>query len=119
LFYAVAKGARVGSPRCRRTRLRMLKPLLYGKNLRTAGRTPIHFVWQASHLRVTTLTGVTAHGVRQFEYLAQRFQKRSGEEVPAESAMKCVVSEGLQFGVLTERAAQRVELGSHRIMHSP
>jgi hypothetical protein len=64
----------------------MLKPLLYGKNLRTAGRTPIHFVWKASHLRVTTLAGVTTHGVRQFEYLPQCLQERSGEEAAAGSA---------------------------------
>jgi hypothetical protein len=61
-------------------------PLLYGKNLRAAGRTPIHLVWKASHLRVTTLAGVTAHGVRQFEDLPQRLQERSGKEAPAGSA---------------------------------
>ena len=86
MFYVVPEAARVVSPRCRRTRLGKLKPLLYGKYLRTAGRTPIHLVWKASHLRVTTLAGVSAHGVREFEYLPQRLQERSGEEAAAGSA---------------------------------
>jgi hypothetical protein len=68
------------------TCLGSLKPLLCGKNLRAAGRTPIRFVWQASHLRVTTLAGVTTHGVRQFDYLTQHLQERSGKEAPTGNA---------------------------------
>jgi hypothetical protein len=83
------------------------------EDLRTAGRTPIHFIWKASHLRVTTLAGVTAHGVREFEYLPQRLQERSGEEAATGSTTETAVPERLQFVDLTEGAAYDVCLGNY------
>jgi hypothetical protein len=49
--------------------------------------TPVPCVWQAFHLRVTTLAGVTAYGIKQVDdNVAQSLQERSGEKVVAGSA---------------------------------
>jgi hypothetical protein len=81
------------------------KPLLGGKSFRAAGGTSVHFVRQATYLRVTALAGVPTNDVGQLGYPEQRLHERPGEDGPARFATDCVVPEGLELVDLAEGAA--------------
>jgi hypothetical protein len=66
---------------------------LGGKDLRAAGRAPVHAVRQLAHLRVPALAGVAADDVGKLHYPLERLQERPAEEAAAGPAAGRVVSE--------------------------
>lgn len=89
-----------------------------GKDFRATGRAPVHAIGEAAHLGVTALAGMTAHGVRQFGYPAERIQERPTDEAPAGLASGGVASEGSELVHLAKGAAEGAGPGACRTFHS-
>ena len=89
-----------------------------GRNdFRAAGRTPVHPVGQAPHLRVPALAGVASGGVGQPGYGRERLQERPAEYASAVFAAGRVASEGLEFVRLAERTGEMVESRGEGVFH--
>ena len=76
------------------------------QDLRAAGRTPVHVVRKAPHLRVPALAGVATDRVWEPGYLAEGLEKHPTEYAPARLTTKRVVAEGAELVDLAEGAGE-------------
>ena len=91
---------------------------LMGRNdFRAAGRTPVHPVREAPHLRVPALAGVASGGVGQPGYRRERLQECHAEYASAVFAAGRVATEGLEFVRLAERTGEGAMPGGEGVFH--
>ena len=94
-----------------------LERRLGGKDLRAAGRAPVHAVRQLAHLRVPALAGVAADDVGKLDYPLEGLQECPAQEAPAGPAAGRVMSEWSELIDFTERAGERVIPGGEGVFH--
>jgi hypothetical protein len=101
--------------------LRLVRPAASwwgdGKDIKAAGRAPVHPVREAAHLGVPALAGVRAHSVGQGAYLAECLQDHPSGAA-AVGADGGVAAVGLEFVLLTRRADKAIG-GFHAVSSCP
>ncbi len=87
--------------------LSIMAPLggLDRKDFRAAGRAVEHPIWEATHLRVAALAGVTTEDVRQLRYLPEGFEEVVAEKSPARGAARRAMPTLLELADLAEGTA--------------